>query len=204
MGESLSNPIAFPVGEDPYELFNKAYDIFCLVFGLKEERPNLLNKFIYIDTRKTFDGEKFDGFWHIASIRTGEKYDMFPCYNNIAYEKCKFLCQINHENNFLKNKKSVPCLYRADKIIWIKEIINIVNENKKHKNLKIWKQKNKKREERLLIRYVSKNIDYVIIFRIHYKGKSVHYYRLITAYPVVLKSYKRRYDREYRQYILSK
>jgi len=201
----LSKPIPIPDGDDANELFNIAYTAFCMEIVHKETRPTLFGKFIYIDTKKTLDGEKMDGFWHVASIGVDDsKYDMYPCYNDNTYVKCIYRCKINNPNNFLKYYNSIPCLYRADKVRWIKEIIELANQNNKHKNLKIWKQKRKNGDKHLLIRYINESVDYVIIFKINYKNNKESYYRLITAYPVVLKSYKRRFDKEYQQYISSK
>lgn len=64
---------------------------------------------------------------------------------------------------------------------------------------------NEKDEKHLKIRFIDKeeDIDYIIIMKVNYcKGMiDISQYRLITAYPLVMKSYKIRFDREYKRCI---
>ena len=79
--------------------------------------------------------------------------------------------------------------------------------HKGNPQLKIWKVFYKRTwENRLLIRYMNGLIDYVLIFSIVYKERKtdINYYKFVTAYPVVLKSVKQRFDKDYKTYIEKK
>jgi hypothetical protein len=209
----LTPPINVNRFKDPAEVFNEAYLNFQVDFIYQNNRPKLFNKRIVLDELVSYDN-KINGFWHIASIgendtisETMEKYDMDPCINDFANSKCIYDCDINHTENFLKDINRIPCLFRASRIIWVKEIIELLNNNPNHTCIKVWKQKNTNTKEKTLkIRYTKDNIDFIIIFKIfNTKDNSdIDYYRLITAYPLVLKSYKKRFDKEYRKYCESK
>jgi hypothetical protein len=206
MNVNLSQYIDPKAYTDIDELFEYTYTIFQLEINDRKSRPTLFNKFIYIDGNYNYGTEKIDIFWHISSIGAEDtKFDMYPCLNDIANSICKYLCNVDHCENILKEHNSVPCIFRTCRIKWIKQIIELVNKNPKHENIRIWKQKNRRTgENNLLIRYTRGHIDYAMVFKINVKEKEVNYYRFITAYPVVLKSYKRRFDREYEEYILKK
>lgn len=192
---------------DPSKVFEQAYSIFKNEILPREKRPKLFGKFIYIDEKLGAKNIE-NSFWHIASIGEDDsKYDMFPCENHVASMYCKFKCNVNHDENFLKEDYSIPCLFRAHKIGWIKSIINLANMDKGNPQLKIWKVFYKRTwENRLLIRYMNGLIDYVLIFSIVYKERKtdINYYKFVTAYPVVLKSVKQRFDKEYKKYIEKK
>lgn len=192
--------------KDMAQIFDESYAVFQLEINYRHTRPNLFDKFIYIDANYSYEPEKVNCFWHISSIGVDHyKYDMYPCSNDAANGECHFMCDINHENNFLKDINSIPCIYRASRIKWVRQIINLANINPKYANLRIWRQYNSKtKEHNLLLRYIDRHIDYVIIFNISYKGRDIYCYRLTTAFPVVLKSYKKRFDKEYSEYIKKK
>jgi hypothetical protein len=199
MDDSLSTPINV-VTTDPQELFEKSYQIFVEELKNRDSRPLLFGKFLYINERAGAQG-KDEGFWHLASIGEDDtKFDMFPCQNHESHSICNYLCEADHEENYLKEINSIPCIYRAHKINWVKEIIDLASSEPSHPNIRIWKQKTKW-DTRLKIRYVNKHIDFILIFAIVYNEKrdDIKMYKLITAYPVVLKSYKRRFDREYEE-----
>ncbi|WP_425059351.1 hypothetical protein SCACP_40390 [Sporomusa carbonis] len=200
----LSLPLD-PANYDPIDdLFEDAYKIFVVQLKYQDKRPTLFGKRIFIDSTGTQDG-KTRGFWHIASIGADDnKYDMFPCVNDKCNGTCKYKCDVDHCDNILKDDNSVPCLYRANKITWVKELIELATQNKFHPNLRVWEHIDKKTGHKdLLIRYVSEYIDYVLIFKIDRASKN-YPYRLKTAFPIVLKSYKYRYDKEYDEFIQKK
>lgn len=127
---------------------------------------------------------------------------MDTCENDISHCKCIYMCDVLHKDNFLVEENSIPCIFRANKVIWIKEIISLANQNKNHENLKIWKWiDNKTKEKTLKIRYMDKgkDIDYILIFAIKNKNNDI-YYLLKIAYPVKLKSYRCRFNKEYEKY----
>ncbi|MDU4950980.1 MAG: hypothetical protein E6X21_01395 [Clostridium sp.] len=167
----------------------------------RERRPKLLGKNIYIDEKTLYDGKE-NGFWHCSSMgKDDAKFDQYPCENDITKSVCQFRCNINAENNFLRDKDRVPCVYRADRSIWIKEIIELVNENKLN-NIKMWKYKdNRKKVTDFKIWYDDGDISYIVIFQIKYtENKSdILKYIFKSAYPVVLKSYRKRFLKEFNE-----
>ncbi|MDM0600252.1 hypothetical protein KLF26_00280 [Clostridium perfringens] len=181
------------------DIFKKGYEIFCSELLERENRPLLLGKFLYIDERELHDG-KANGFWHCSSMGEDDtKFDQDPCENDITKELCKYKCDVRCESNFLKEKRRVPCVYRANRIIWIRKIIDLVNE-KKFDCIKIWKCFNKRtRTKDLKIWYDDGIISYVLIFEIQYNENKndIRMYVLKSGYPVVLKSYKRRFQKEF-------
>lgn len=81
----------------------------------------------------------------------------------------------------------------------------MVNQKSQSPNLKVWESiNNNTKEKSFCIRYESQQegIDYIAIFakKGGKNGKEV-FYTLKTAFPVSLKSYKRRFKREYENYI---
>lgn len=194
--------------EDEQTIFADSYSLFCKKLLDRDNRPELLGRFIFIDESQIQGRE--DGFWHIASIgedfddkKADYKFDMYPCQNHVAYEKCIYKCEINHPENYLREINSIPCIYRAHKINWVWDIINLVNENRNHENLYIWRKKHHKSgDKRLFIRYLDEVIDYIIIFQIVYNKEKndIRMYKFITAYPVVMKSYKAQFDKDFNKY----
>lgn len=200
----LSDPL-YPVNyKDDISLFEDSYKIFDENLRNIEKRPRLWGKKIFIDCTNFADDGRELSYWHICSIGADDsKYDMYPCLNDSAGSKCQYKCDVDHEENFLKDKNGIPCVYRASKIIWLIEILRLANLGGS-RYIKIWKTQNKKtRQVDLLIRYESEIIDYVIIFKIQ-NAESEYPYRFKTAFPIVLKSYKRRYDKEYINYTKTK
>jgi hypothetical protein len=207
MDTLLGVPIDINKYDDVMEVFEEAHALFSEQIINRDNRPKLFGRFIYFDETKKIQ-DKEDSYWHIASIGEDDyKYDMYPCQNHIAQMRCKFQCNSDHPDNFLRSYNSIPCLFRAHKINWIKNIIDLANQDSNHPNLKIWKKEHKKpREKRLFIRYLNPPIDYVLIFTIVYtpNKNDIKYYKFITAYPVVLKSYKRQFDKDYERYLQKK
>lgn len=198
----LPAPIDVNKYKDDNEVFDVAYDIFCKDLQNRDVRPNLFGKFIYINERMGERG-KSKGYWHIASIGADDsKFDMDPCVNDATNRMCRFLCDVDHEENYLREDNSIPCLYRACKINWIRKIIELANNDKYNQKLKVWIWKDRETKEKTLkIRYIDieNRIDYVVIFAIKYKNNN-NYYLLKTAFPVVLKSWRRRFDYEYKKF----
>lgn len=181
------------------DIFQKGYEIFCDDLLKRENRPLLLGRTIYIDEKQLYDG-KANGFWHCSSMgKDDTKFDQDPCENDITKKYCKYRCNIECESNFLKEEGRIPCVYRANRIVWIRKIIDLVNQGKLN-FIKIWKCINKRtRSKDLKIWYDDGIISYVLVFQIRYnENKSdIKKYVLKTGYPVVLKSYKRRFQREF-------
>lgn len=209
MTTELTPPIALQKSEDLMEYIKRVYFIFQRDLNNRDNRPTLLGKFIYIDGTPSYFN-MINSFWHLGSIRsddlkdsTNKKYDMDPCINDVSSGECLYGCDLNHPQNFMKEEDSVPCIFRLSRIVWIKEILELFIKEPKNRSIKVWKQKNSRtKENSLKVRYINGHVDYVIIFKItHNKDKTdIQSYRLITAYPVVLKSYKKRFDKEYEDY----
>lgn len=194
-GELPSNIIL-----DLNTIFEESYKLFNENILDREKRPMLLGRTIYIDEKNLYDG-KANGFWHCSTMGEDDtKFDQDPCENDKTKKYCKYRCNINHSDNFLVDKKRVPCIYRADKLLWLSKIIELVN-NKELDNIKVWKCKNRDKSKDLKIWYDDGDISYIIIFKISYNEdkNDIKKYVLKTAYPVVLKSYRRRFQREYNE-----
>lgn len=198
--------IPIPLNSTSYsntsEIFDEAYNVFQFELNYRANRPLLLGRDIYIDTSREYEG-KYSSFWHISSIGADHFNDIvYPCCNDISSGCCKYMCDVDHQENFLNTINSVPCIFRACRIKWVKYIIELANRGDQH--IKIWRTKNSRTKKTdLLIRYIEGHIDYVIIFEIVHRNNDIGYYRFKTAYPVVFKSFKNRFDREYNRYISS-
>lgn len=198
-----------PYPEKSQEIFDNAYSkLEKFLYKSKTNEEIIFNdlkingKRLFIDGRESIDG-KIIPFWHLGSQGRDElKYDMYPCENHELKRFCVSKCEFDTENNFLKEINRIPCIYRASKIQTFIDIINLYNENPDDPRIQKWTIKEKDGKH-LKIRFIDKeqDIDYIIIFRINYlKGMTdISQYRLITAYPVIMKSYKKRFDREYKE-----
>ena len=191
--------------DDAYELFlNNIYT--TLDSGEKTFKDITINgKRVFIDMNKEIEGKSLT-FWHLASQGTSEtKYDMFPCENHLAKAECTTKCDYLSQNNFLSDYNRIPCIYRAEKISYLFKTINVYNQNNKDSRIKYWTIKEDDCKH-LKIRYTDKFMDYIVIFKIQYKPDKtdISQYRLITSYPIVLKSYARRFNREYNNYLQHK
>ena len=199
-----------PYLEKSQEIFNEAYSkLEKFLYKSKKEDEIIFNdlkingKRLFIDVKDSIN-EKIIPFWHLASQGKYElKYDMYPCENHELKKYCIPKCEFDVEDNFLKDIDRIPCIYRASKIQTFIDVINLYNKNPNDPRIQKWTIKEKDGKH-LKIRFIDKqkDIDYIIIMKINYcKEKiDISQYRLITAYPVIMKSYKRRFDKEYREY----
>lgn len=164
-------------------------------------------KRLFIDGKISVE-EKILPFWHLASQGKDElKYDMFPCENHELKRICVTECDFESESNFLKEFDRIPCIYRASKIQTFIDIIELFNNNPQDPRIQTWTVK-ENGGKNLKIRFIDKeqDIDYIIIMKINYTEgmRDISQYRLVTAYPVIMKSYKKRFDREYKTYLESR
>lgn len=198
-----------PYLEKSKEIFDEAYSkLEKFLYKTKTKDEIIFNdlkingKRLFIDGRESIE-EKIIPFWHLASQGKDElKYDMYPCENHELKKFCVQKCEFDTEDNFLKDIDRIPCIYRASKIQTFIDVIKLYNENSNDPRIQKWTIKEKDGKH-LKIRFIDKqkDIDYIIIMRINYcKGMTdISQYRLITAYPVIMKSYKKRFDREYKE-----
>lgn len=198
-------PLSPPLDCSGSCVFEEAYAVFEAELKDKDARPRLRERFVFIDFDDEFLG-KSRAFWHIVSIGADDsKYEKLPCAGDPAAAFCTYQCDPDHEENFLREENSIPCCFRACRIRWIREILNLANENPPMPLLRVWKQRNQRTgENNLLIRFTENEVDYVVIFRVCYKHGDIYMYQLMTAYPVVLPGYKRRFDKEYENYCRKK
>lgn len=159
-------------------------------------------KRLFIDGRESINN-KILPFWHLASQDKEElKFDMYPCENHELKKLCITKCIFDTEDNFLKEINRIPCIYRASKIQTFIDVIKLYNQNPNDPRIQKWTIKGKDGKH-LKIRFIDKeeDIDYIIIMKVIYNKRmtDISQYMLITAYPVIMKSYKRRFDREYKE-----
>lgn len=198
-----------PYLEKSQEIFDEAYKkLEKFLYKSKTEDEIEFNdlkingKRLFIDGRESINN-KILPFWHLSSQGSEElKYDMYPCENHELKKFCIQKCMFDTEDNFLKDINRIPCIYRASKIQTFIDIINLYNQNPEDPRIQKWTVKEKDGKH-LKIRFIDKeqDIDYIIIMRVNHNKKmtDILQYRLITAYPVIMKSYKKRFDREYRE-----
>ena len=139
---------------------------------------------------------KAEIFWHSASIEQKAKLDIKPCTNDISSAFCSENC-ISGIEVITMNDGNVraKCLYRALRVGWIREIIELYNEN--DIRVKYWEKINSKKKKRLYLRYQEEELDYLVVF----EKKSEKRVQLITAYPVFFLSAKKDYEKDYQNYI---
>ncbi|URZ02727.1 hypothetical protein [Clostridium felsineum] len=154
----------------------------------KKKRPNLFNKFIFIDFKYWIEN-KAEIYWHIISLGINEKFNVFPCNNDISSVYKKDNC-INQEYQVTLANGSVRniCLYRAIRINWLIDIIHLANKN--DESIKYWVKSGK-----LYLRFQHRGVDYAVVFQIQ-EDK----YRLVSAFPVFYINKKQVFDKDYSDY----
>ena len=197
----LSGPIHYD-GSNFREQMEQAMDIFYNTFLEKSVKPEYNGKSIYFDMNDQYNSFKLpfpERFLHIISMgKDDDQFSVYPCQNDSAMERCETMCEIpSHYSEFyLLGRKE--CLYRLERINYIKQVIDLANQN--DPNITQWDQSDKdKRGQRVLQRFIRYHYgidDYIIIFRD--TGKS---YYFISAYPVVTRSKKEDYDKQYGKYL---
>ena len=160
---SLKQPLNPLKYEQSNDLFDDAYAVFQVELNFRDNRPTLFGKRIFIDATSQIDN-KIIGFWHMASIGADDsKFDMFPCSNDEAIGRCVFLCNADHSENFLKHMNSTPCIYRASRVGWVRQIIEIAG-SREESYLTVWTHDDNRGQKCLHLRYRSGLIDYIVIF----------------------------------------
>lgn len=158
---------------------------------------NAIDYFIYIPLVKSkYLKEEPDIFWHMSSIGKDEYEeqddgDLLMCANTIHQSSCG--CKCKKREDILPDGR-IPCLFRAESISLLPKLIEMYQSGNKLVNT--WEY-----DGRLYIRSYIGNFDYVAIFvpqQTFCNGK--RRLLLLTAFPVVLYSYKKRYDRQFTEY----
>lgn len=196
----LSSPIDYS-GLTFEEMLEEARIYFSDIFMKKGVRPKYNGKDIFFSMSSSsgmFDLGYPEKFLHITSLDDEDKYNVFPCTNDYAYEICDIMCGGPSSISFYSVLGRWECVYRLRRIHWIREIIDLANKRDPH--ITEWDvveiDHERGKYNKRFIRYHYGIDDYVIILREDKKQ-----YIFITAFPVVSKARKKEYDRQYNRYI---
>lgn len=117
-------------------------------------------------------------------------------YNDISSAFCQENCILGTDLITMNNGDvRAKCLYRALRVGWIREIIELYNAN--DIRVKYWEKENSNKKRRLYLRYQEEELDYLIVL----EKKSEKRVQLITAYPIFFVSAKKDYEKDYKNYI---
>lgn len=170
------------------EIIELVYRDFKTNMMDKEVRAKLFNKLVFIK----FDywiKYKAEIYWHLISLHEKERFNVFPCGNNISENSCNKNCIYQRDQVTLKNGQTRDiCVYRAIRINWINDIIKLAS--RKDKNIKEWIKDNK-----LYLRFQHEDVDYVVILEV---GRNR--YQLVSAFPVFYINKKMEFDNDYINY----
>ncbi|MBQ9014171.1 MAG: hypothetical protein IJ094_11595 [Bacilli bacterium] len=206
----LSEPKVFNFEEKICHNVIKVYKEFNDKFLVKNNREKLKGDFIYVENIKEYGVNKC--FLHSVSIRDNEKYGIYPCTNDITYTLCNTKCSSDSKSNIrcvvnLKQNRAI-CYYRLARIHWVPEIIAKANED--DVNIKMWsktfkdKTTGRMRIKKRFVWYKCGLANYVIIFEEKYKDRRLNFLKYITSYPVFGKQTEKGFERDFRDYMLSK
>lgn len=173
------------------EIIDKCYVIFKQSI-LNKDRPDLFGKKIYIPIE--WLNYKAEMFWHVSSLSSIEDFKILPCNNDVSSVNCRKNCIENTGGITLSNGETrTLCHYRMTRVNWIREIIDLANIH--NDRVKVWKKVQKDNKENLYLRYVYREIDYILVFE-----EKVNRYILKSAYPLFFIESKRNHDKDYNKY----
>ena len=173
-----------------------AYEYFSEHIYNKEKRPSLFGKDIFVEAHEKID-DRPQGFWHIVSLEEKHHFTkVLPCTNDATIDNCEQNC--NAKTRMVSIKYNTEdrslCLYRASRIPWIVDIINLANN--KDPDIAVWlKPGGSSSSDKLYLRYNHDGADYVVIF-----SSEKRFYRIISAFPVFYVSEKADFDKDYSNY----
>lgn len=174
-------------------ILDRCHEVFKQTIAAKD-RPTLGEREIYVPLK--WIEEKAEIFWHVASIEQKQGLNITPCNNDISSSCCDENCVIGKDTITLGNGDiRAKCIFRAVRIGWIYEIIDLYNDG--DLRVRYWEKVNSDKSNRLYLRYMEEEIDYLVVFGDSGK-KNV---RLITAYPVFFINAKKIYEKDYQDYI---
>lgn len=207
----LSSPIMHE-GETQENIIQNGFDYFYNYFLKKEVKPNLkeFNIFYDMSSKCSICTSKFpERFLHsisfsnkLGDIDKTHEFDIYPCTNDVSIKYCSNNCKMAStdllEFSYLDR---YFCYYRLSRIHWIKDIIDLANDE--HQNVSVWMKKKKDKSNKTFtqcfVRYNDILNDFIIIFIV--LGNSL---RFQTAYPVVFKSSKDSLQKDFKAYIDNK
>ena len=190
---ALSSPLKLTGNFE--EDVNTSYEYFQKTLNDRTNRPTLYGKWIFIEARETIDNRP-QGFWHIISIQNSHNaFKVFPCTNDENIDLCAQNCVKSHHSITISGcEVRNICLLRASRLPWLIDIIELANKN--DPSICVWLKKgNRKRNDKLYLRYHHFGVDYVVIFSIEKR-----FYRLLSAFPVFYANVKATFDKEANQY----
>ena len=185
-------PIAIDKALPFPEIFNVCHDSFKQTIATKD-KPLLRGKEIQVSLK--WIENKAEIFWHSASIDPKPRLDIKPCTNDLSSVFCPDNCILGTHTIHMSNGEiRTKCPYRALRVGWIREIIEMYNAN--DARVKYWEKVNSQKRNRLYLRYQEDELDYLIVF----EAKGEKKVRLITAYPIFFVSAKKDYEKDYQDY----
>ena len=196
MHVKLSEPLQ--LSEDFDESMRIAYEYFEANIYNRTKRPALFDKEVYVEAKEVI-GDRPVGFWHTVSIENTHQFKNLPCNNDNTMEFCKENCIIQSRQIIIKHQTETRnlCLYRASRLPWILDIINLANRG--DPAVQTWlKPGIGKLSGKLYLRYNHYGNDYVLIF-----SNEKHFYRIISAFPVFYLKEKREFDIDAQKYAWS-
>jgi len=94
------------------------------------------------------------------------------------------------------NMNRKGCIYRCSRILWLKDVIELANNN--DVNIQTWVtpqyRKQNGKSKRKFIRYIRfqhNTVDYVILLEEQRRNQQIKQYWFISAYPVTKRELKR-------------
>lgn len=180
--------------EDISAIMDKCHIVFKEMMANKDNRAKLGEREIAVPLN--WIECKAELFWHAASIEEKVKLNIQPCINDIVSSLCANNCIDTFDSIVMNNgNKREKCIYRAVRVSWIREVIDLYNNG--DKRVKYWEKINSNKKKRIYLRYQEAEIDYIVIL----EDKSDKRVVLITGYPVFFISAKKDYECDYQNYI---
>ena len=175
-------------------IMDKCHIVFKETMANKDNRAKLREQEIAVPLN--WIECKAELFWHAASIEEKAKLDIQPCINDITSSLCANNCIDAFDSVIMNNgTEREKCIYRAVRVSWIREIIDLYNQG--DKRIKYWEKINSNKKNRIYLRYQEAELDYIVIL----EDKSDKRVLLITGYPVFFISSKKDYESDYQNYI---
>lgn len=187
----MSPPLALTGTFD--EQITIAFEFFTEHIFNKDHRLSLFGKNIFVEAREIIN-DRPQGFWHMVSLEDNHHFTkVLPCTNDAVIDNCEQNCNTKAHVISVKNNTENRnlCLYRASRIPWIVDIINLANKN--DPDVCVWfKPGGNYSNDKLYLRYNHEGADYIIVFAVEKR-----FYRIISAFPVFYVSEKENFDKEY-------
>ena len=180
--------------EDISAIMDKCHIVFKETMANKDNRAKLREREIAVPLN--WIECKAELFWHAASIEEKAKLDIQPCINDVVSSICANNCIDAFDSVIMNNgAEREKCIYRAARIGWIREVIDLYNQG--DARVKYWEKVNSNKKNRIYLRYQEEELDYIVIL----EDKSDKRVILITGYPVFFISAKKDYENDYQNYL---